>query len=252
MRPRPTPRYDILVKFSPSRTQHLVSPAQFSYLNNVHCESRNEQGKNRWFAVRRKIRPCLECGLPPAELLPFVPIVLARSRQSGRDRPSQRSPRRQSVRSPSFELRLPSVISLKEYVPQRASRPSPGSIVFLRDRFACQYCGIALPSHELTFDHVIPRLKGDRRHGNVVTACAPCTEEGGQMPNSPATTPKRKPVQPTVWHAGELPHVPAELPARELQHDFLYWDAELKRTQNRVESQMAARDPAFTKAERTG
>jgi 5-methylcytosine-specific restriction endonuclease McrA len=45
------------------------------------------------------------------------------------------------VRSPSFEMRLPSVISLKEYV-QTSRRPAFTRFnVFLRDRFACQYCG---------------------------------------------------------------------------------------------------------------
>ena len=73
----------------------------------------------------------------------------------------------QSVRSPSFELRLPSVISLKEYVPQTRKPAFTRFNVFLRDRFACQYCGIALPSHELTFDHVIPRSKGGQTHGRM-------------------------------------------------------------------------------------
>ena len=48
----------------------------------------------------------------------------------------------QVVRSPSFEMRLPSVIALKEYVPSaRRSRHFTRFNVFLRDRFCCQYCG---------------------------------------------------------------------------------------------------------------
>jgi len=43
------------------------------------------------------------------------------------------------VRSPSFELRLPSVISLKEYVPRLRKPAFTRFNVFLRDRFACQY-----------------------------------------------------------------------------------------------------------------
>src|SRR5215472_15868522 len=46
------------------------------------------------------------------------------------------------VRSPSFEMRLPIVISLKEYIPA-ARRPAFMRFnVFLRDRFTCQYCGL--------------------------------------------------------------------------------------------------------------
>jgi 5-methylcytosine-specific restriction endonuclease McrA len=45
------------------------------------------------------------------------------------------------VRSPSFEMRLPSVIALKEFV-QAARNPAFTRFnVFLRDRFTCQYCG---------------------------------------------------------------------------------------------------------------
>ena len=77
------------------------------------------------------------------------------------------------VHSPSFEMRLPSVISLKEFIPQ-ARRPAFTRFnVFLRDRFGCQYCGGDLPTHELTFDHVVPRSRGGRTGWeNVVTACS--------------------------------------------------------------------------------
>ena len=45
------------------------------------------------------------------------------------------------VRSPTVEMRVPSVISLKEYVAP-ARRPAFTRFnVFLRDRFDCQYCG---------------------------------------------------------------------------------------------------------------
>ena len=34
--------------------------------------------------------------------------------------------------------------------------------VFLRDRFACQYCDEPFPAQDLTFDHVVPRSRGGR------------------------------------------------------------------------------------------
>ena len=45
------------------------------------------------------------------------------------------------IRSPSFDMQLPSVIALKDYIiPQ--TRPSFTRFnVFLRDKFSCQYCG---------------------------------------------------------------------------------------------------------------
>jgi 5-methylcytosine-specific restriction endonuclease McrA len=45
------------------------------------------------------------------------------------------------VRSPSFEMRLPSVIALKEYVHAARNPAFTRFNVFLRDRFTCQYWG---------------------------------------------------------------------------------------------------------------
>ena len=61
------------------------------------------------------------------------------------------------VRSPSFEMRLPSVVSLKSYVKPSRFPAFTRFNVFLRDRFTCQYCG---EREDLTFDHVVPRSKG--------------------------------------------------------------------------------------------
>ena len=72
------------------------------------------------------------------------------------------------VRSPSMEMQLPSVIALKNYVDQDRSPAFTRFNVFLRDGFACQYCG---ESTELTFDHVIPRSHGGRTTWeNIVAA----------------------------------------------------------------------------------
>ena len=94
------------------------------------------------------------------------------------------------VRSPSFEMSLPSVISLKEYVTASRRPAFTRFNVFLRDSFSCQYCGDRFPTPELTFDHVIPRSRGGRTNWeNVVTACSVCnlrkgnrTPEEAQMP----------------------------------------------------------------------
>ena len=61
------------------------------------------------------------------------------------------------IHSPSFDMRLPSVVSLKEYVKPSRHPAFTRFNVFLRDRFQCQYCG---SRDDLTFDHVIPRSKG--------------------------------------------------------------------------------------------
>ena len=64
-------------------------------------------------------------------------------------------------------MRLPSVVALKSYVAQDRPPAFTRFNLFLRDAFACQYCGRA---EDLTFDHVTPRSKrrshdlGKHRH----------------------------------------------------------------------------------------
>ena len=84
------------------------------------------------------------------------------------------------VSSPSFQMRLPSVISLKDYIQPRKHPAFTRFNLFLRDGFQCQYCG---DFDELTFDHLIPRSKGGRTTWeNIVTACSPCNlRKGGKL-----------------------------------------------------------------------
>ena len=57
-----------------------------------------------------------------------------------------------SISSPSFEMKLPSVIALKEYVPQVRNPAFTRFNVFLRDKFSCQYCGTPHAAADLRFD----------------------------------------------------------------------------------------------------
>ena len=93
------------------------------------------------------------------------------------------------VRSPSKEMALPSVIVLKQYIPAARKPAFTRFNVFLRDRFACQYCGEGLPAERLTFDHVVPRVRGGRTEWiNVVTACEPCNlSKGHRLPKDSAS-----------------------------------------------------------------
>jgi 5-methylcytosine-specific restriction endonuclease McrA len=134
------------------------------------------------------------------------------------------------VRSPSFQMRLPSVISLKEYIPT-ARRPAFTRFnVFLRDRFICQYCGDDFPSHDLTFDHVVPRSRGGRTTWeNVVTACSSCNLlKGNRIPSESGMFQRHLPRQPST---NLLQENGRAFPPNFLHHswrDFLYWDTELE------------------------
>lgn len=102
-----------------------------------------------------------------------------------------------AVSSPSFSMRLPSVVSLKTYVQPTRNPAFTRFNVFLRDKFECQYCGTR---DDLTFDHVIPRAHGgETTWHNVVAACSPCNlRKGSKLPKQAGMFPAQKPFQPTV------------------------------------------------------
>lgn len=131
------------------------------------------------------------------------------------------------VRSPSFELQLPSVVSLKQYVKPARYPAFTRFNVFLRDRFSCQYCGAR---EDLTFDHLVPRSRGGHTTWeNVVTACASCNlAKGGKMPAVAKMWPARHPDRPTVHqlHSNGRHFPPNYLHQSWL--DYLYWDTELE------------------------
>jgi 5-methylcytosine-specific restriction endonuclease McrA len=132
-----------------------------------------------------------------------------------------------TVRSPTLEMKLPSVVSLKNYVRPARYPAFTRFNVFLRDRFTCQYCG---DNQDLTFDHLVPRSRGGlTRWENVVTACAPCNLlKGGKLPHEAHMHPAQKPYRPTVF---ELHRNGRLFPPNYLHEswlDYLYWDTELE------------------------
>jgi len=134
-----------------------------------------------------------------------------------------------TVRSPSFTMRLPSVIALKEYIPLSRRPAFTRFNVFLRDRFDCQYCGDPFPVHELTFDHVTPRSRGGQTlWTNVVTACSACNLAKGDKTTREANMyPRHQPAQPTTWQLQENGRSFPPNYLHESWRDFLYWDSEL-------------------------
>ena len=85
------------------------------------------------------------------------------------------------VHAARMAMRIPSVIRLLEYrrIPHQARALSRKNIL-LRDRNTCQFCGQALPSAELTLDHVVPRSQGGKSAWeNLVACCPPCNNDKG-------------------------------------------------------------------------
>jgi 5-methylcytosine-specific restriction endonuclease McrA len=131
------------------------------------------------------------------------------------------------VHSPSLDMKVPSVIALRQYVRPSEYPAFTRFNLFLRDGFACQYCG---SPDSLTFDHVVPRRLGGRTTWeNVATACAPCNlRKGGRTPAGARMPLLANPIRPTSWqlqqHGRRFP--PGHL--HETWRDWLYWDIELE------------------------
>jgi 5-methylcytosine-specific restriction endonuclease McrA len=129
------------------------------------------------------------------------------------------------ARSPSMEIRLPSVVALRQYQPMPRRVTFTRFNVFLRDRFKCQYCAGKFPAAELTFDHVIPRCRGGRTSWeNVVAACSPCNQAKDRFSVKPITRPRAPTPQELLAAKRAFP--PNYL--HESWSDYLYWDVELE------------------------
>ncbi|SLN14621.1 HNH endonuclease [Pseudooctadecabacter jejudonensis] len=131
------------------------------------------------------------------------------------------------ARSPSMEIRIPSVVVLKDFVKPQRKVAFTRFNLFLRDEFTCQYCGA---TGDLTFDHVVPRAAGGvTSWENVVAACSKCNlSKGSKSLKRSGMSLRKPPRQPA---AEQLMNMGRKFPPHYLHEswlDFLYWDAELE------------------------
>ncbi len=143
------------------------------------------------------------------------------------DRVSIVSNYKRKIRSPSFEMNLPSVIALKSFIQPSKNPNFTRFNVFLRDKFSCQYCG---DKKDLTFDHLLPKSRGGLTDwNNVVTACSSCNvRKGGKLYKDCDLKLANKPFAPTVE---DLHRKGRNFPPNFLHEswmDYLYWDIELQ------------------------
>ena len=103
------------------------------------------------------------------------------------------------VRGTGFELMVPRVVRLYRYdrVPKQTLRFNRKNL-FARDQNRCQYCSKEFPTHQLSFDHVVPKSRGgDTSWFNVVCCCLKCNSvKGNRTPKEADMQLLRKPAQP--------------------------------------------------------
>lgn len=108
-----------------------------------------------------------------------------------------------------LDIPKPLVVMTTGYVelePRDVKRVSR-RVLFARDRFQCQYCGMIAPANRamklLTVDHVKPARLFETREAattwdNCVAACSACNaRKGGQLPRDCKMWPRRTPTTPS-------------------------------------------------------
>ncbi len=134
------------------------------------------------------------------------------------------------VHSASFNMRVPSVISLKSYIKTHRTPRFTRLNVFARDRFKCQYCNTKFPPKELTFDHVLPLSRGGNTSWhNIVTACRRCnTKKGNRLTKEIGMYPINKPVVPSNTHLMRGISKEKYQKLHLTWIDYVYWDTDLE------------------------
>ena len=123
-------------------------------------------------------------------------------------------------------VQMPAVVRLNRSLTRGKQRVKfSRANVLARDGYRCQYCGVALPAGELTYDHVVPRSRGGKTvWENIVMACWPCND--GKRDRTPAEADMRlirHPVRPN-W----LPSYNPRLRLKNVPPEWRdYWNVEL-------------------------
>ena len=101
------------------------------------------------------------------------------------------------VHSPNYTMRVPAVISVRDYVKNASDVNFSRKNIFIRDGHKCQYCLNSFKATELTLDHVQPRSKGGKTSWtNIVSACKKCNHTKA---NRVDIYPIKSPKQPNLY-----------------------------------------------------
>lgn len=117
-----------------------------------------------------------------------------------------------TVPTPSTQYELPATMRLLERVNRRYTAPRfRKKVLFNRDNWQCQYCGVKLEWGSVTIDHVIPRARGGNTSWkNCVSSCKRCNaKKGARTPAESGLTLKKQPAEPHVIHFWDSPQAAA-------------------------------------------
>lgn len=103
----------------------------------------------------------------------------------------------------SQRIPIPATLRLMERVNKKWKPPRfRKKVLFNRDNWCCQFCGVKLRWDNVTIDHVMPRSRGGQTTWlNCVTACRPCNRrKDDQTPDEANMKLHKQPSLPTTLH----------------------------------------------------
>jgi 5-methylcytosine-specific restriction endonuclease McrA len=105
--------------------------------------------------------------------------------------------------TPGNAYRVPATVRLLDRVTRKYSTPRfRKRVLFNRDNWQCQYCGINLDYKTITIDHVHPRSKGGGTDWkNCVSACKKCNlRKGSRLLPETGMNLRKVPSVPLMTH----------------------------------------------------
>jgi 5-methylcytosine-specific restriction endonuclease McrA len=105
------------------------------------------------------------------------------------------------VHSERWSTPVPAVMILKEYQKKKTSVRYSKHNVFLRDGYACQYCGTEVNRKTATLDHILPTSHGGTT--SWLNTCCSCSDCNARKGNNKKIVPKSKPFVPTYFQLAE-------------------------------------------------
>lgn len=142
------------------------------------------------------------------------------------------------LHSDSFEMGMPRVVQLRNWVARKLNLKVPFSRrnLVIRDSvvrqgkptLVCQYCVDALTTETYSLDHVIPRSHGgESTWENLVACCKECNSfKANRTPEQAGMKLIKKPVAPSVHDEKFTFRLQIKNPRPEWEN-YLYWNVEL-------------------------
>lgn len=112
----------------------------------------------------------------------------------------------ETLNSTSHTFKIPAVMRLNFYVSKHKSHKNPPRfqkrVLFNRDGWSCQYCGVSLNYHSMSIDHVLPISRGGKTSWkNCVASCVSCnSKKGNKTPEEARMVLNKTPTEPNILH----------------------------------------------------